>query len=85
MLRALAPDDVWQRISWQATKTKESISVLRTFLMSIRKVCAETFSECDVSYCDTKIKSFLRHTEERLKRKSNTTINTLAGPSTKTL
>lgn len=70
MLGALAPDDIWRQISWQGTEQKVSFSeALSAFLTAIKKVSRESLTECDSKHCESKIKTFLRHTEERLKRR----------------
>lgn len=69
MLKAIATDDVWLNISWQGTKIKSSfIANLNVIRSTITDIVAATFKDCDVAYCDAKIKSFLRHTDERVRR-----------------
>lgn len=71
-MNAVAPDDIWLKFSWQGSEIKNSFSeVMGAFLLAIKKVCRETFTECEPKYCDAKIKSFLRHTEERVKRSNS--------------
>lgn len=69
MLKSIATDDVWLNVTWQGTRTKSSfITGLSTIRKAIADVAAQIFKECDVTFCDAKIKSFLRHTEERVRR-----------------
>lgn len=71
MLQVIASDDVWSNISWQKTETKESFpESLDAFYTAIKKVSGESMPECNPSHCDSRIKSFLRHTKERINRSS---------------
>lgn len=69
MMKSLAPDHIWLKVAWQGSEHKISFSkVLCAFFTAIKKVSRETFDECNAKHCETKVKSFLRHTEERVKR-----------------
>lgn len=76
MLHAIAPDDVWVTFSWQGTDTKASfLKEHDEFLTAIKKISAETSTECNSAYCESRIKTFLRHTKERIKRRKTSEIS----------
>lgn len=71
MMKCLAADEVWQNISWMGTPYKASFTGrFGTLHQLISDVCSDTFKECTKSFIESKIKTFLRHTEERIKRKA---------------
>lgn len=81
MMSTIANDEgVWSKITWRGTSTKDSFQKRFAVIMKLmRKICKETFPETNEAFCDGKIKTFLRHVSERLKRKNpivNDDVNT---------
>lgn len=71
MLTSLANDDVWNKVSWKGTESKISfMGELPNIHKAIKKIANQTFSKSDASYYDSRIKTFLRHTSERIDRAS---------------
>lgn len=69
-MKMLASDEVWQKICWKGSETKVSFTErFATIKKMISDVCAETFKECPKSFIELKMKTFIRHTSERVKRK----------------
>lgn len=75
-MKSLATDEVWQNITWKGTQSKSSLlgslGMIRNIIVEI---CAETYKECTQEFFDSKLKTYLRHTEERIKRKSLRDLN----------
>lgn len=68
-MNAIAPDNIWSQMSWSKTDKKESFpSALSSFWAAIKKISSETLPECNNTYCESRVKTFLRHTYERTKR-----------------
>lgn len=72
-MSSIANDEgVWNKISWKGTSTKNSFQKDYAVIENImKKICTETFPEHDNNFFENKMKSFLRHTQERLKRKQS--------------
>lgn len=71
MMISLASDEVWQTISWKGSATKRSFTGRFVSIQQlIENVCADTFEECTKTFCRSKMKTFIRHTDERVKRKA---------------
>lgn len=77
MMKAVARDRVWTHISWQKTDKKESFpEFFDVFWKAILKISSETFpAVCNQSYCESRVKTFLRHTDERMKRNENANLD----------
>lgn len=73
MLKSLATDEVWSKVSWQHTPTKTSLAKeLAPIRTAIEKISAETYpAECSTQYCRSRFLTFLHHTAERIQRKSD--------------
>lgn len=77
MMSSLASDEVWIYISWKGTDTKESFGRRYAAIQKlITDICNETFPENTNLYFEGKIKSFLRHTQERINRKQSSSSKT---------
>lgn len=74
-MKLLATDEVWQNITWKGTKSKSSFGSLGAIKNAIIDVCTETYKELTEEHMFSKMKSFLRHTDERIKRKCLRDLN----------
>lgn len=73
MLHSIATDNVWNALCWKGSDTKISfITQLKNIHSNIKGVALETFSHKDSNYFDGRIKTFLRHTTERIRRTDHT-------------
>lgn len=72
-MSSIANDEgVWSKITWKGTEAKDSFQTRYAVIMNImRNICTETFPENNNAFFESKIKSFLRHAPERLKRKQS--------------
>lgn len=77
MMKSIAGDEVWIQISWQKTENKESFpKFFDAFYTAILKICSETLPvDCNRAFCDSRIKTFLRHGGERKKRNEKANLN----------
>lgn len=76
MLHSVAKDEMWNEICWQGSGTKLSfINDLTKIHANIKKIAVETFSHKDTNFFDGRIKTFLRHTTERLNRSNRKSNN----------
>lgn len=78
LLCMMAPDKVWVNISWQGSNTKKSfcadLSCIQTLILEVSR---RNFQDIDGEFCNTRVKTFLRHAKERLTRKDEN-ISTLS-------
>lgn len=64
---------MWQKVSWEGTPTKKSFFKELTVIYElITKVISKTYPECLAEYCSAKIKTYIRHANERVQRKTAT-------------
>lgn len=69
-MKFIATDDVWKNVSWQGTALKTSfVGDLKTIKDVIVDIAQDTFKKEPHDFFNSKLKSFLRHTEERIKRR----------------
>lgn len=70
-MKTLATDMAWNNITWRGTTTKKSfLSDFKPMHDLIIEIVESTFSDIDNlnEFVDSKIKTFLRHAPERVKR-----------------
>lgn len=71
MMKVIASDDVWQQVTWRGTASKTSfVGGLKTIKDLIVDISCDTFKGESQKFFEEKLKSFLRHTEERISRKN---------------
>lgn len=69
MLSAIAKDSAWNGVSWQGSNFKISfVGTLTHIHTAIKKIAIQTYPKTDRGYFDSRIKTFLRHTAERIQR-----------------
>lgn len=69
MLSSIAADSVWVRVTWEGTAEKISFrNKLDGILVLITSITTDTVGVLP-DHCSNKIKTFLRHSHERLQRK----------------
>lgn len=70
-MKCLANDTVWIKVSWIGTPIKTSFqSRLNNIHKMITEISESTFNDAiSIEFINGKIKTYLRHAQERLKRK----------------
>lgn len=69
----LATDDAWVDVSWEGTEQKSSfVKQLDVIHKLITDTATSTFPSFDLSFWNSRIKTHLRHTNERIGNKKKT-------------
>lgn len=70
-MKSTAKDNVWCSITWRGTQTKASFLSFQNIHQSFTEIAQSTFTKDEamtIEFINKKIKSNLRHAQERLKR-----------------
>lgn len=71
MLKSIATDSAWANVSWSGTQKKLSFSEnLSAIYNVITSIAVESFPAQQKDFWVSRIKVFLRHTNERIQRQS---------------
>lgn len=75
-MKAIAIDNAWKDVTWSGTVEKISLQKdLDVLLAIITGIITKTYPDCTLPECHLKMKSFLRHTKERIHRKGESVEN----------